>query len=99
MTIEPVMTQRPAQPYVAIPASVTMQTLGVVVPPLTGELFGWIAARGIASAGPPFWRYTLIDMARRRRAARRVLGRDRTSFLGPARTGVTADRQPAIRRH
>lgn len=64
MTIEPVITRRAAQPYVAIPVSVTMQTLGVVVPPLTGELFGWLAAGGIAPAGPPFWRYTLIDMAR-----------------------------------
>jgi effector-binding domain-containing protein len=62
MSIEPVITQRPAQPYVAIPASVTMQTLGTVVPPLNGEVFGWLAANRIAPAGPPFWRYTLIDM-------------------------------------
>jgi effector-binding domain-containing protein len=64
MTIEPVIIQRPAQPYLAIAASVTMQTIGVVMPPLTGELFGWLAANGIESAGPPFWRYNVIDMAR-----------------------------------
>jgi hypothetical protein len=40
--IEPVIAQRPARPYVAIPAAVTMQTLGTAVPPLTGELFGWL---------------------------------------------------------
>ena len=64
MSEEPEITERPAQPYVAIAASVTMADLGTVVPPLNGEVFGWLAARGIAQAGPPFWRYTVVDMAR-----------------------------------
>jgi DNA gyrase inhibitor GyrI len=34
------------------------------VPPLNGEAFRWLAARGIAPAGPPFWKYNVIDMAR-----------------------------------
>jgi effector-binding domain-containing protein len=64
MTTEPEIIDLPARPYLAIPASVTMATLGTEVPPLNGEVFGWLGARGIAPAGPPFWRYNVIDMAR-----------------------------------
>ncbi|HEY3607005.1 MAG TPA: GyrI-like domain-containing protein [Pseudonocardiaceae bacterium] len=64
MTTEPEITELPALHYAAIAASVTMGTLGTVVPPLNVEVFGWLAARGIVPAGPPFWRYTVIDMAR-----------------------------------
>src|ERR1700691_3499353 len=53
MATEPEITELPARPYVAIPASVTMETIGTVVPPLNGEVFGWLAVRGIAPAGPP----------------------------------------------
>jgi DNA gyrase inhibitor GyrI len=28
------------------------------------EIFGWLGARGIAPAGPPFFRYHVIDMER-----------------------------------
>jgi|ERR1700678_828237 effector-binding domain-containing protein len=56
------IVERTAQPYVAIRAHVTMQDLASVVPPLNGEVFGWLAARGIAPAGPPFWKYNVIDM-------------------------------------
>ena len=30
----------------------------------TGEVFGWLGARGLAPAGPPFLRYDVIDIAR-----------------------------------
>jgi effector-binding domain-containing protein len=63
--IQPSITQLPERPYVAIAASVTMDTIGAVVPPLNGEVFRWLGARGIAPAGPPFWRYNVIDMERR----------------------------------
>jgi effector-binding domain-containing protein len=53
---------RTDQPYVAIPVKVRMEELGSVVPPLTGEVFDWLAANGIAPAGPPFWRYVVVDM-------------------------------------
>jgi effector-binding domain-containing protein len=39
-----------------------MDQLGSAVPPLTGQVFDWLAARGIAPAGPPFWRYLVVDM-------------------------------------
>ena len=64
MTTEPEIAELPRRPYAAIRASVTMETIGTVVPPLNGEVFGWLAARGIAPAGPPFWKYNVIDMAR-----------------------------------
>lgn len=65
MSTEPTIVERPAQPYAAITAHVTMQNIGQVVPPLNGEVFGWIAAHGAQpSGGPPFWKYNVIDMAR-----------------------------------
>jgi len=57
------VVQRGEQPYVAIPALVAMHELGAQLPPLTPRLFGWLAARGVAPAGPPFWKYNVIDMA------------------------------------
>jgi effector-binding domain-containing protein len=58
----PTIEARSDQPYAAIPVSVPMNELGSVVPPLTGQVFGWLAAQGIAPAGPPFWRYVVVDM-------------------------------------
>ena len=65
MTTEPEIVELSERPYVAIAASVTMETIGIVVPPLNQEVFGWLAARGITSAGPAVWRYNVIDMDRR----------------------------------
>jgi hypothetical protein len=58
----PTIETRIDQPFAAIPVSVRMEELGTVVPPLTGRVFEWLAARGIAPAGPPFWRYVVVDM-------------------------------------
>jgi effector-binding domain-containing protein len=30
-----------------------------------GEVFAWLGARGLEPAGAPFWRYNVIDMARK----------------------------------
>jgi effector-binding domain-containing protein len=64
MIAEPQIADRVAQPYVAIQAFVTMQDLGAVLPGLHPEVFGWLGARGIAPAGPPFWKYNVVDMER-----------------------------------
>ena len=64
MITEPEIRTLPERPYAAIAATVTMETMGQIVPPLNGEVFGWLAARGIAPAGPAFWKYNVIDMAR-----------------------------------
>jgi effector-binding domain-containing protein len=64
MIDEPHIATLPERPYVAIAVTVGMDELATVVPPLNGEVFGWLAARGIAPAGAPLWRYNVIDMAR-----------------------------------
>ncbi|WP_243073951.1 GyrI-like domain-containing protein [Microbacterium sp. SS28] len=65
MTEAPKIVVRPEIPYVAITAEVTMDDIGAVVPPLTSEVFDWLAAKGIAPAGAAFWKYDVIDMERR----------------------------------
>jgi effector-binding domain-containing protein len=60
---EPEITQRAAQPYAGISSWVTMANLGSVADRIP-EIFGWLGARGIAPAGPPFFRYHIIDMQR-----------------------------------
>lgn len=55
---------RPAQPYVAISARVTMENIGTVLPGLHPRVSGWLAERGVQPSGPPFWKYNVIDMDR-----------------------------------
>jgi effector-binding domain-containing protein len=57
------IVDRPAQPYVAVRRTITMQTFAEIADRLPG-LFGWLAERGVAPAGPPFFRYLVIDMER-----------------------------------
>ena len=40
-----------------------MQELGKVLPPLWGEVYRWLASKGLKPAGAPLWRYRVIDMA------------------------------------
>jgi len=56
-----VIEERAVQPYVAIRRTITMQTFPEVADRLPG-LFGWLAERGAAPAGAPFFRYLVIDM-------------------------------------
>ncbi len=60
--MEPSIVERPAQPYAAITVRASMRRLGDVVPPLTGEVFGWLAERGVQPVGPAMWKYNVIDM-------------------------------------
>ena len=59
---QPQIQYRPAQSYVAIPEVVTMQGLPGVVDHDIPELFGWLASRSVAPAGPPFIRYLHVEM-------------------------------------
>ena len=63
MDVAPEITQRAAQPYAGISAWVTMAAVGSVADRIP-EIFGWLGARGITPAGPPFFRYHVIDMSR-----------------------------------
>ncbi len=60
---EPTVVRRQAQPYVAIRESVPMRELGRVAHRIP-EVIGWLGSRGLAAAGPPFFKYDVIDMAR-----------------------------------
>jgi effector-binding domain-containing protein len=62
MPESPTVQSRIDQPYAAIPVKVSMEKLGSVVPPLTSQVFDWLADRGIVPVGPPFWRYLVVDM-------------------------------------
>jgi effector-binding domain-containing protein len=63
MLVTPEIETRTEQPYVAIRARVTMDGIAAFAV-RTGEVFGWLAARGVAPAGPPFLKFNVIDMAR-----------------------------------
>jgi effector-binding domain-containing protein len=57
----PKLEQRREQSYVAIRAHATRADLSTKLPPLIGELAGWLAARGVKPMGAPFYRYLVID--------------------------------------
>ncbi len=57
----PSVEQRPEQPYVAVRETVTMTTVARIADRMP-EVFGWLGERGIAPAGPPFFKYDVIDM-------------------------------------
>ena len=63
MDVAPEIAQRAAVPYAGISQWVTMAELGSVADRIP-EIFGWLRAHGIAPAGPPFFRYEVIDMER-----------------------------------
>ncbi len=62
--VRPAVEHRARQPYVGITESVTLETFDVVERRLA-EVLAWLAAEGVEAAGPPFFRYHLIDMFRR----------------------------------
>ena len=55
--------ERTEQPYLGITASVTMGDFSPVID-RTSEIFERLAERGVEPAGPPFFRYKVIDMER-----------------------------------
>ena len=60
MAVEPTINQRAPQSYVAVRRTVTMGDFG---PAIEGHelVYEWLGKRGV-TAGPPFFRYNLIDM-------------------------------------
>jgi effector-binding domain-containing protein len=58
---EPEITQRAAQPYVGIRGWVAMAAIGSVADRIP-EIFSWLGLRAIAPAGPPFFRYWVVNM-------------------------------------
>jgi effector-binding domain-containing protein len=60
---QPTVVERAEQPYVAVRRRVTIDTIPEIADRIP-EVFGWLAERGIAPAGSPFFRYNVIDMDR-----------------------------------
>jgi effector-binding domain-containing protein len=60
---DPTIETRAEQPYVGITRRASMQAFGSVIPPLLGQVFAWLNESGIEPAGPPFFRYQVIDMS------------------------------------
>jgi effector-binding domain-containing protein len=58
---EPTIVTREAVPYVGIRTRVPMSGLPGIADRIP-ELFGWAGQRGLSIAGPPFFRYHVIDM-------------------------------------
>jgi effector-binding domain-containing protein len=63
MSSAPEIETRAGQPYVAVRAKVTMGEIAAFARRF-GEVFGWLDSHGLAPAGPPFFKYNVIDMAR-----------------------------------
>lgn len=58
----PEVIERPEQPYVAIRTTVTMESIGAAAAHFP-VVFEWLAGHGSGPAGPPFFKYDVIDMA------------------------------------
>lgn len=56
----PSIERRAAQPYVGIRDTVTMATFPAIADRMP-EVFAFLGARGVAPAGPPFFRYRVVD--------------------------------------
>ena len=59
----PQIVTRPEQPYMGIRAQVPMAEIAAFAARF-GELFAWLGYRGLVPAGPPFFRYNVVDMER-----------------------------------
>ena len=65
MLSTPQIIERASQPYAAIAAVVRVAELSATIDKALPAVFGWLAARGAAPAGAPFFRYRVIDMPSR----------------------------------
>ena len=62
MSGTPEVIERAEQPYVAIRATVTMESIGAASAHFP-VVFEWLAKHGSGPSGPPFFKYDVIDMA------------------------------------
>jgi effector-binding domain-containing protein len=98
MTTNLAIEDRTAQPYVAIRRTITMQTFPEVADRLP-EVIGWLAARGIAPAGAPFFRYLVIDMERELEVEAGVPVAEPVEGEGEVLTGVLPPGRYAVTTH
>ena len=62
MLSEPKIEHRDEQHTAAIRVHVAPHEIGEVVPPLCDEVLAWLKDKDITPAGPPYFRYLVIDM-------------------------------------
>lgn len=62
IAVQPTIVQRIEQPYVGRRESITMTEFARVADHLPG-MFDHLAEHGVVPAGPPFFRYRVIDMS------------------------------------
>jgi effector-binding domain-containing protein len=60
--VQPTIVQRDEQPYVGRRETISMAEFARVADHLP-TMFDWLGERGVAIAGPPFFRYKVIDMS------------------------------------
>lgn len=63
MITAPTLEGRTEVSYVGIRTLVTMKEMRMGIPRLLGEVFAWLGEQSVTSAGAPFMRYHVIDMA------------------------------------
>jgi Transcriptional regulator, effector-binding domain/component len=61
MSVDPIRTRRPSQPYVAIGQRLRREAVGEIVPRLLSEVYGWLDASQYVPDGPPLIRYLVVD--------------------------------------
>jgi effector-binding domain-containing protein len=60
--MQPTVVQRGEQPYVGRRETISMTEFATIADHLP-TMFGWLTERGAQIAGPPFFRYRVIDMS------------------------------------
>ncbi len=88
----PSIIERAEQPYAAIRGTVTKDTFSRLADRFP-EVFGWLAERGIAQAGVPFFRYYTIDARGRLEVEAGVP----IGAMAECTNGILCDRLPAGR--
>jgi len=78
----PEIVLRTTERYVGVARTITMDTFHELADRIS-ELFDWLAARGVAATGAPFFRLNVIDMARELRCETGIPIVDRDAVGAP----------------
>ncbi len=98
MDVPPEIAHRAARPYAGISAWVPMTAVGSVADRIP-EIFSWLGSRGVAPAGPPFFRYHVIDMERQLQVEAGVPVTTPIEDDGEIRAGTLPARRFAVMTH
>ena len=99
MAEQPQIQHRDEQPYAGIRERVPLDGISAAVDQALPEIFGWLAARELAPAGPPLIRYHVIDMDRELDLEIAVPVSEPVPADGRIRPGAMPAGQYAVLRH